>query len=406
MAAPLDTIRADGNTNTHKANKIEEKASDVTPNPTSSTAHKNSSVPPAQNGLGHPAKPDATLGEQALQLHEKDQNPPHAPSAQRENELEHLRELLLGKELSELEDLRNRFAGTEARAREVSEVITEALFLRSSQDNKLNTVLTPTVEHIFKNSLRHNPEEIADELFPVMGPAIRRSIAESFRSMLQSFHKTLEMSFSTKGLRWRLQALRTGKPFSEIVLLNTLVYRVEEIFLIHTQTGLVLKHLVNEGIQAQDADLVSGMLTALQDFVADCFARGDNSGELEGMQMAERKVFVVRSRQAYLAFVIQGEPPIRLLEEFRTTLDLILVDCAKELSNFQGDASPFKKVRRYLEPYLITHYVDEGREVPLPVKILPFAAIALLAFFSFFSKSNKVIGMMPSRCWTCSPALP
>ena len=387
LAAPQPAIQPDGGTRQTTPGENGE-ASDFASN-TPPAIKENTSAPSTrQRTIGRPATPDAALGEQALKSREKEINPSLVSGLQ-EKELEHLRELLLGKEISELEDLRNRFIDTEARAREVSEVVTEALFLRSSRDNKLNTVLTPTVEHIFKNSLRHNPEEIADELFPVMGPAIRRSIAESFRSMLQSFHKTLEMSFSTKGLRWRLQALRTGKPFSEIVLLNTLVYRVEEIFLIHTKTGLVLEHLVNEVVQAQDADLVSGMLTALQDFVADCFARGDDGGELEGMQMGERRVFVVRSRQAYLAFVVQGEPPINLLEEFRSTLDLILVDCAKELANFKGDPSPFKKARRHLEPYLITRYAHEGKEVPLPVKIMPFAAIALLAIFFIFIKVKQ-----------------
>lgn len=370
-APTQDSVRTDDNF------QREGEASFVVPSQTSAAGEPASSTF-RKRKLGVPAEPGPNLGELALQASRSGAVDSSIPPAV---ELHRLRELLFSQELSDLEDLKHRITNHEAHAQEVSEIVAEAILIRTTQDEKLNMVLAPTVEQILKSSLRHNPEEIADELFPIMGPAIRRSIAESFRSMLQSFHKSLEMSFSIKGLRWRLQALRTGRPFSEIVLLNTLVYRVEEIFLIHTKTGLVLEHLVNEGVQTQDADLISGMLTALQDFVADCFARGDSS-ELESMQMGDRKIFVIRLGQAYIACVVQGDPPLKLMEELRATLDLILVECAKDLTDFNGDAEPFKKVRRHLAPYLITSFADEGKEVPLPVKILPFALVAalLLAF--------------------------
>ena len=68
-----------------------------------------------------------------------------------------------------------------------------------------------------------------------------------------------------------MTAWRTGKSFAEVVLLNTLVYRVEQVFLIHAQTGLLLQHVVADAVTAQDADMVSGMLTAIRDFARDSF---------------------------------------------------------------------------------------------------------------------------------------
>ncbi|MEZ5976076.1 MAG: hypothetical protein R3E96_14915 [Planctomycetota bacterium] len=35
----------------------------------------------------------------------------------------------------------------------------------------------------------------------------------------------LENSFSPRGVRWRMEAWRTGRPFGEVVLLNSLEYR-------------------------------------------------------------------------------------------------------------------------------------------------------------------------------------
>ncbi|NJM53355.1 MAG: hypothetical protein HC846_08145 [Blastocatellia bacterium] len=57
--------------------------------------------------------------------------------------------------------------------------------------------------------------------------------------MVQSLNQSLEHSISPKGLRWRIEAWQTGKSFAEVVMLNSLIYRVEEVFLIHRETGRI-----------------------------------------------------------------------------------------------------------------------------------------------------------------------
>ena len=67
-------------------------------------------------------------------------------------------------------------------------------------------------------------------------------------------NRTLDQSFSLKGLSWRLEAWRTGVPFHQIVLRNTLIYRVEQVFLIHRDSGLLIQHLARADVETQDAD--------------------------------------------------------------------------------------------------------------------------------------------------------
>ena len=76
-----------------------------------------------------------------------------------------------------------------------------------------------------------------------MGPAIRRAIAEALRAMVDSFNQVLQHSLSARALRWRVEAWRTGRPFAEVVLSHSLVYRVEQVFLVHRDTGLLLQHV-------------------------------------------------------------------------------------------------------------------------------------------------------------------
>ncbi|MDR3203833.1 MAG: OmpA family protein [Deltaproteobacteria bacterium] len=322
------------------------------------------------------------------------QDPDHPslwpPLPKSDEELTALRNLLMSREISQLSYLSRQMVDPNQRAQAISQVITEALLLRSHRDEKLQTVLGPTVERIVTSSVRRSPETLANQIFPVIGPAIRRAISETFISMLQNFNSTLEMSLSLKGLKWRLEAFRVKKPFSEIVLLHTLLYHVEEIYLIHAETGLVLDHLVSEGGETRDADLVAGMFTAIQSFVKDSFSAesGDN---LENLRFGERTIFLRRADPVYLACVVRGNPPASLNQKLQEALELMVVDCAEDLGNFKGDTEPFKKCRRYFEDFLQARYQEKQEKPSLALRLLPFSVIAAaLLFFIFSSLNSKV----------------
>jgi OOP family OmpA-OmpF porin len=95
--------------------------------------------------------------------------------------------------------------------------------------------------------------------------------------MLASLSQALAVSVSFRGLKWRLEALMTGVPFAEVVLRHTLRYRVEQVFLIHRQTGLLLQHVTAESMLVPGAEMVAAMLSAIRDFVRDSFA--EHAGE-------------------------------------------------------------------------------------------------------------------------------
>ena len=290
----------------------------------------------------------------------------------------------MGRELAQLERITRQMDEPLEHARALSQVVSEALVMRAGKDASLNAALTPVVEEALRTLLRRRPQDIITLFFPVIGATIRRSVSESIHSILEGFNKSIELSFSLKGLRWRLEALRSGKSFSEVVLLHTLLYRVEQVFLIHSETGLMLAHAANEGVEAQDADMVSAMLTAIQDFVRDCFARGQE-GDLDSLRLGDFTIMVERAPQMYLACVVRGTPP----EEFRVTmvtnLALILAETAEALQGFQGDTAPFQGVLRYVQDCLITKVIDDDKPLPFWIRALPTTLlVALLAGGSWY----------------------
>ncbi len=291
------------------------------------------------------------------------------------HELDRLRNLLIKQEIEQIEQLSGRLDDASLLARDVSRSLPEAIALRAGKDKKLVSALMPTVEEILHSSVERDPHKLSRALFPVMGPAIRKAIAEAIRSMVQSFNHALEHSFSLQGLKWRLLALRTGKSFAEIVLLHSLVYRVEQVFLIHADTGLLLQHAVAEDVTYQDADMVSGMFTAIQDFVRDSFDP-DAGDSLDTLRIGELTIVVERGASAYLAAVVRGEPPEELQYLFRDALDAIVLEKGSELAVFSGDAAPFEVVRHHLEDCLLTRYREQQH------KSFPYFRVLLLVLFA------------------------
>jgi len=339
-------------------------------------------------------------------------SPPSAESAEADNgpggplaelealpddeDLAQLRRLVLGREIDGLEAIHRHLNDPGRLAQTLSQVITEAIRLRVRQDNELIGVLKPTVDNIVRNSVRNNPSELADNLFPVMGPAIRRSISESIRGMLQNFSRTLEKSFSLTGLKWRLESMRTGLDFSEVVMLKTLEYQVEQVFAIHAESGTLILHLVNEGAkeEVKDPDQVAAMLTAIQQFVNDSFARG----ELSTLEFGDRNIYVARAPQVYVACVVLGQAPPNLRIDLQTALELLVMECADELDNFQNNTTHFNRARHHFEGLLVSRFKDEGEKLPFRAKFLTLALLVLLlAPFGVFGYKHYQMGEMEDR---------
>ena len=287
------------------------------------------------------------------------------PESAEQNQLDELRRILI-------------------QSKEVSDVLPAAVVQSSQTDNQLAEATLPIVEENIRESVKRNPEKLAEALFPVIGPAIRKAIAEALGAMMQSLNQTLEHSISSQGLRWRIEAWQTGKPFSEVVLLNTLLYRVEQVFLIHKETGLLLQHAsVNSG-EETDADMVSAMLTAIQDFAQDSFKQSEQA-TLDSLQMNELAVWIERSPDLILAAVIRGNAPLNLRQMFDEAIEQIQFTQKFELTKFKGDAAPFDKTRPILQECLqIQTGETKDRGIFKPLNILAGILGILLLVFGFF----------------------
>jgi outer membrane protein OmpA-like peptidoglycan-associated protein len=300
---------------------------------------------------------------------------------------EKLRHLILAPEQEDLARLRERVENPQHRASDLSAVLPEAIQLRRQQggEEALGEALTPTVEAALRESVRKDPTNLADALFPVMGPAIRRSILQTLRQLFESFNQAMEQSLSLRGLQWRFEALRTGRPFSEIVLVHSLLFRAEQVFLIHKKTSLPLCHVVAPSVAMEDPSLVSGMLSAIQDFVRDSF-HSPQGQSIEKLQVGELEVWVEDGPHAVLAAVIRGMAPPEYRSVLVETVERVHRKFGQQLQKFQGETAPFVTATEDLTPCLESRYREKQSLRPKPY-VLVFSSILLVLLCALWGLS-------------------
>ncbi len=288
-------------------------------------------------------------------------------------ELAQLRQLLIGLELDELKKIKGRLDDPATRTAEIAEILPG--IIKSARSRALREALEPIFERAFHSSVRKHPKELADAIYPVIGPALRNTIAAAIREFAESLNQIVEKSASLRAIRWRIEARVTGKPFTEILLARSLLYSVEQVFLIHRKSGLLLLHVAAQDSVLKDADMISGMLTAIQEFVSDSFTEGGQ--DLETVDAGSLKLWIQYGSKAVLVGAVSGSVPVALRDVFRRNLDRIHELLYAQLDTFkQEDVSVFEPARPYLEACLLGQSVRRGRK-----PFLRWVVIAALILF-------------------------
>lgn len=250
---------------------------------------------------------------------------------------ETLRHLLLSSERatiealqSDLTALRERIESPEQRTHDIGEVLSQATALSQASNDDLSNALRPVLEAQFSVSARENPELMAEALFPILGPAIRKMIASLFK---------FDAKFS-------------GKPYS-----------IEQLFLIDRNTGLPIVHVVREETIAQDADMVSGMLSAIQSYVQEAFSTPSFDG-LNTLELGDLSVWIEWGPNAVLASVIRGIGPESFRYALQQRLELVHQQYAAQLRNYDGDSDTFESLQIELHDFIHNHDAKAVRKVP------------------------------------------
>ncbi len=306
-----------------------------------------------------------------------------------EASLNRLRTLLLGATEEQIEAIHARLGNPDLRVLELSQDLPAALILRAQKDNQLTQALLKTVEGIVQTSVERDPQPMVNAIYPAIAPALRRAVSQALRQMMGSMNKTLDHSLSLKGLKWRIEAWRTGRSFAEVVMLNSLLFRVEQLFLIDRETGLLLRHVTADDVKGEDPDIVSGMLTAIRDFAHDSF-RLDKEESLASVEIGDREIFVVQGPKAVLAALVWGTPPDIFRKTLHETLEEIHLTCSSDFKEKESNPGAFEKVDPVLQRALLMEERSDTQGVSMITWLLLFGLAALIGYggYAWWTRSQ------------------
>lgn len=239
------------------------------------------------------------------------------------SDFDRLRTVLLDREQQAIGALQADVAALQQRDAQLASRLPEALQLAHGDGSgALQGALAPVVAEALDTAIHADSSRIVDALFPIIGPTIRKSIAEALRAFVTDLNRALEHSFTPRGLGWRIESWRTGVPFAQVVMKHTMRYRIDHLFLMSRESGLLLYRQSAPDLPDLDADAVAGMLTAIGDFVRDSVgAESHQDTGLASATVGEHLVQVHEGPQAVLACFIRGAPPDELSDRLKSIVE-------------------------------------------------------------------------------------
>ncbi|WP_339891749.1 OmpA family protein [uncultured Alteromonas sp.] len=303
-------------------------------------------------------------------------------SAQYDNSLDKVRELLIGRDEKYVQEIVKRNA-----KEVVGGIVSEALHERESKDGSVNKVLVPLVEKSLHRSIEANSDKIVGTLYPLVGTLVRKAVSSFLVDFVERTNALIENSLSPKSVSWRFKAWQSGIRYSDYVASQVYQYQVQQLFVIHRETGTLLHTISSDPERSKDADLISSMLVAINDFVADAFQSQENEAENElgEIKTGDFTLLIKIGPQAILVAAVVGSVPPDIRSRLQQALEEFHQFYQVPLQEYQGDSAPFAGCETLLNDCLISAKKDEakGKKKRLIGGVVIGIVLLLLAYLAF-----------------------
>nr|AIF24721.1 UBA/THIF-type NAD/FAD binding protein (MOCS3, UBA4, moeB) [uncultured marine group II/III euryarchaeote SAT1000_38_B01] len=135
-------------------------------------------------------------------------------------------------------------------------------------------------------------------------------------------------------------------------------FLVEAVYLVYND-GRLLGHVFSEE-QQTDAEILTSMLMAVNDFVADSLGATGNIGNLE---FGANSIVIEKGEHSYMVSMNYGEPSDSLRQGLRKQLTVIEDKYLNKLEKWDGDVSAFEGCTSNLVKVLLESTVKERSDV-------------------------------------------
>jgi len=294
-----------------------------------------------------------------------------------------LKSLLLKEELDKLDKLEKKYLSKEQFTQEVSDVLVNAIKRSQLKDKSIERALSKPINAGITKAFSNNKQSIIDSLLPIMGQLIRKTVTNSIKQFVTDINRALELNLSFKSIKWRLQAQKAGITYAEMVFQKTISYKVQELFVINRESGLLIQH-VGENATMLDNNAISGMLTVIQDFIADSVQTSDSG--LSSASIGESGYIIAVGPKAYLAAIVTGATSERYKQKSQELIENIHAEFSSLLSDetrYQND----EEFEEYLSSHLISKTISPEKK---KTNWIPWIVLIFLIVFGVYYWTNSV----------------
>jgi outer membrane protein OmpA-like peptidoglycan-associated protein len=262
--------------------------------------------------------------------------------------------------------------------------------------------LGPQMGEAIKNQIKVEQNAMVDALYPVIGNTISKYMVE----MVKAINEKVETALSLKGIKRKIQAKIEGISEAELILQESMQFHVKAIFLIHKDSGLVMKEFQLPSESKLETEMLGGMLTAIRSFVNDCVTRSGEYSELHTIECDALKIILEVAGYCYLAAVVEGEPPKLFIEQLRQTLSKIVIEHDQAIASFNGDPKVIPDaVQRLLEKLATVSPSEKGSDLLIGITLLILMAILGWGFFQYRAHIARTVEKQTTTALDATPEL-
>lgn len=234
--------------------------------------------------------------------------------------------------------------------------------------DEMAEAIGPIVGQATRVQIRESPDEFAQALSPIILRTVLAVVRDAMRDLQRQIDNRLQTSANWPRFVRSSYARMRGISPSELAMRDGLPFYVHQAFLIQHESGLLLAHFAHEGV-GTDSDLVSGMLTAIRDFVQDSFSSAQGEHEqLDEIVYGNQHIVIRGGAYAYVALVFEGIEPAGLRSQLYRFVTELHARYGTELSGYNGEQDVAVVFRPMLGRLVTTiNQTEITTDAPAPV---------------------------------------
>jgi len=204
--------------------------------------------------------------------------------------------------------------------------------------------IAPVLGAAIRQQIQESREEIIEALYPVIGQIVLRAVTEAIRDLARSIDERLQAATDFQRIGQRIRSLFTGVSEGDLALRNGFPFVVQEIYLIHQESGLLLWHTSTSAKDTADSDLVGAMLTAIREFADQVLGGGKD--QLHQLRLGNRELLLEFGHYSYVGVVIDGVVPAKFHWKLHKHIYAFERSVRHSLLRYDGDASALSQAAR------------------------------------------------------------